>query len=130
MCSNPHQHHSYNCKIIVLPGDEHRNSVMSAINIHGQTNDKLLTREQLTDKLKITAKKAKQAQRKVKLIQEKYEKDMIELKADQAKAIREIYLQIDKTTAFDNDDNFKILWESQRHVMELHNRSSMWWHPK
>ena len=63
-------------------------------------------------------------------MQKKFEKEMIELKEEQAKAIKAIFVELDKTKKFDDDDDFKILWESQKRIMELDNKSSMRWHPK
>ena len=52
------------------------------------TNNKLLGRTKLVEKLETATKRAKLAENKIKKLKEKYDKEMIELKEEQAKAIK------------------------------------------
>ena len=144
--SEGNKYYSMNCNILVNP-EKHRKtcdqcfqyirSKRKAIRQNTMpkentkfTNNKLLGHTKLVEKLETATKRAKVAENKIKKLKEKYNKEMIELKEEQAKAIKFIFDDLDKKRTFKEDDNMAILWESQKEYHQLGNKRSMHWHPK
>ena len=58
ICSNPHQYHSLNCKVLVLPGDEHKNQCNECYK-YSRSKERLMKRNNEDQKLDDTSNTAK-----------------------------------------------------------------------
>ena len=78
------------------------------------TNNKLLGCTKSVEKLETATKRAKLAENKIKKLKENYDKEVLELKEKQAKAIKFIFDDLYKKMTFKEDDNMEFCGKAKR----------------
>ena len=82
-----------------------------------------MTKEELIGKFLDEKKKRKQLERKIDRIRQKIEKEAVTLENNDATDMDEMF-------AFDNNEEMKILWESQKEFLASKDPRQYRWHPK